>query len=213
MTGTGFDTSTHMPKQSALRPARLLQSRRGFTLIELMIVVAIVGVLAVLGTFSVRKYLANAKAAEARDSLGQIAKDASLAYERESAPTQASVLAQKTSTGLLHQLCSSASASIPAAATSIKAMKYQSRATDWSADQGTANKGFACLKFQMNVPQYYMYSYAASGSAAIGDSFTATAQGDLNGDQVLSLFQISGVIGSGHVVNVAPVLLEVRPED
>src|SRR5471030_3183022 len=47
---------------------------RGFTLIELMIVVAIVGVLAVLAVFSIRKYMANAKTAEARDKLGQIAK-------------------------------------------------------------------------------------------------------------------------------------------
>ena len=50
-------------------------SQRGFTLIELMIVVAIVGVLAVLAIYGVRKYIANSKTTEARNSLGQIAKD------------------------------------------------------------------------------------------------------------------------------------------
>ncbi len=48
-----------------------------------MIVVAIVGVLAVLAIYGVRKYIANAKTAEARNNLGQISKDSSSAFDRD----------------------------------------------------------------------------------------------------------------------------------
>ena len=57
---------------------------KGFTLIELMVVVAIVGVLAVLAIVGVRRYLSHSKSAEARNSLGALGKAAYAAmYIRE----------------------------------------------------------------------------------------------------------------------------------
>ncbi len=187
----------------------------GFTLIELMIVVAIVGILAVLAVYGVRKYIANAKTAEARNSLGQIGKDASAAYEREG--MAATVMGLGNSTGIVRQLCTDASSTVPSGKASIKGQKYQSRPSEWNADGATFGKGFSCLRFVMNDPQYFMYGYAGSGSTS-GSTFVATANGDLNGDDNTSAFRINGSIqnggGSGGLVlTVSPNIDESDPDE
>jgi type IV pilus assembly protein PilA len=178
---------------------KLKNLKRGFTLVELMIVVAIVGILAALAVYGVSKYVKNAKTAEARDALGRMAKDAVGAYNKETmAPT---VLAPGDSASVLHQLCASTSA-VP---TDVpKAAKYQTDPSDWGAD-------WSCLKFSMNEPQYYQYQYTSTSTA-----FSCIARGDLDGDEVESEFTMLGaVIGdtAKKAATYAPTIGEVRPDE
>jgi type IV pilus assembly protein PilA len=172
-------------------------------LVVLLIVLGCVfvfgGVLTVLAVYGVRKYIAAAKQMEARNAVAQIAKDAAAEYQERQPGAPGG-----------HGLCASASRSVPASAAKIRGAKYQSDESEWMVD-APRNAGFACLKFSMNQPQYYMYSYRASGKASPGDSFTATANGDLNGDGVLSTFTASGRVQPNGALEIAPSIQESEP--
>jgi type IV pilus assembly protein PilA len=152
------------------------------------VTIAGIGIMSVLAIYGVRKYIANAKTAEARNVLGQLAKGASAAFERN------------------QRICPSASSPVPSSMSDIKGIKYQSTAAEWEVD--TQRKaGFACLNFAMPDPQYFQYEYTATATA-----FTLRAHGDLNGDGKASTFEIQGQV-RGQDLTIAPSIKELNPEE
>jgi type IV pilus assembly protein PilA len=163
-------------------------------LVELMIVVAIIGVLAAIATYGVRKYLQAAKTSEAKQAVGSIARGASVAYNS------------------LEALCGNAKA-VPV--TVPKGTKYVPNNKEGSDfETGPTSEGWKCLKFTVNQPDKNRNSYNKCSQGIEGtknppkttvNGFEAAAQGDLDSDGTLSTFALTGELDTtARVVRLAP---------
>lgn len=159
-------------------------------LVLLAVSVPLVGMMAALGIYGIRRYLALAKSAEAKNNVVMIARHAAAAYERER------LLDGRPP----RRLCGSAT-SVPARPPS--AAKYLPAAGEFAT--GNEDEGWACLKVSFYGPIYYQYHYhQGSGwiapELAVGsDGFEAAAVGDLDGDGVHSRFARVGRVVGGEL--------------
>jgi type IV pilus assembly protein PilA len=182
---------------------------RAFTLVELMIVVAIIGVLAALAVYGVSRHLAASKSAEARNTLGALSRGAQAAYVREITP--ANVVAVGTpSSGSTQALCDGASP-VPSSIAAVQGTKYvpnDGPGKDYNT--GDNSIGWRCLRFSLDTAQYFQYNYiggnagtslaaqSAGASPPVSEpgplQFAAEASGDLNGNGKASLFSLAGKV-------------------
>ena len=111
-----------------------------------------IGIFSALAIYGVRKYIANAKRAEAMNVLGQWSKGMVACAEKDGLPLT--------------------SPAVPASLASVSGKKYQSAAGEWS------DPAFVCAGFLMNDPQYFQYQWLQA-SPAEGN---LVALGDFDGD-------------------------------
>ncbi len=155
---------------------------RGFTLIELMIVVAIIAILAVVAVPEFTKYLRAAKTAEANVMLDLIKKGSTSYY---STP--------RTQKGTSKRVHCRFPGPVNATPTASGCCKVDSNGDDRCDPSLSSwdNATWAALNFSITDEHYFQYSYNSTGSLS-NAMFTAEANADLDCDGTFSTFQFTG---------------------
>ncbi len=156
------------------------KSRSGFTLIELMIVVAIIGVLASIAIPAFVNYVKRTKTAEAGTNLKAMFLGASAYYQDERAERGLLALGDSGST----TACSVGAMVAGGAPSESK------QSIDFSV-----LPSYVALGFAAGDPLYYQYHVLGGASrcanAPSSNIYSFQAHGDLDGDGVRSTFEIS----------------------
>jgi type IV pilus assembly protein PilA len=170
------------------------RAQRGFTLIELMIVVAIIGILAAVAIPAFMKYIKKSKTSEARQFVKKIY-DGARAYWMD--PNYAA--------GSIQPIAAQFPAPTEAATADTGCCVMGSGSgTEKCAPNSSlwATPTWTALHFSVDDPHYYAYAYTvavgADGATDGSHNFTALAFGDLDCDGVQSTFSMFGVVDTQY---------------
>jgi type IV pilus assembly protein PilA len=154
------------------------KARRGFTLIELMIVVAIIGILAAVAIPAFMDYMKRSKRTEASLQLNKIGKNAKRAYLENS----------QFVTGTAAQFPVKGTSGCCAAAGSVAPNHCKVvPASTWAT-----NSVWAALDFEIDEETLFYYDYTGAAT-----SFTAKATGDLDCDGTEIVYTLTGNTAAG----------------
>jgi len=177
------------------------RKEKGFTLIELMIVVAIMGILAAVAIPAFIRYIQRAKTSEATSNVQKIYSGAVAYYDAEHVKQGFGA-----NTILKRRFpCDNGSSNwCPAAPP--KGKKTSEPKSCWTNTGANDGLVWKSLDFSIADHNYYAYRFVCT-SYANNPAFRGTAEGDLDGDSGYSLFERSGyadtvtdtVVGSAGV--------------
>lgn len=186
-----------------------LKGQKGFTLIELMIVVAIIGILAAIAIPNFLTYQLKSRQSEAKVNLNAI-KTSEISFNAErgcylGVPTMGALGAQPVAgTKTAPVGWPSSAAYPPTAAATSSAFCTTGPPNGVFTDIGFVASGNTLFQYATQgsliaapIPACQLGAAAASGVAALGDSgFIATASSNLDGDATLSFWGSSSDQGS-----------------
>lgn len=174
--------------------ARFLKRKiRGFTLIELMIVVVILGVLAAVAIPAFIKYIRRAKTSEAEDKISEMFRSAVSYFDQEQVSRGANADA------LVPQFPRDEGPSPATCATACAGN------ADGRCDPATYNISlwdtptWQALNFAISDRHYFVYSFDSTNvttERGEGATFTARAEANLDDDTICSTFERAAIVNS-----------------
>lgn len=172
--------------------------KKGFTLVELMIVVAIIGILAAVAIPGFMKYIKDSKTTEAKTNIKAVAEGAMTFFQTEHS-TDDSGTAFFT-----HQYPSKSYCKAKAAKDGDCAKAEKDNQPDTIQAAGAKTKGdfsgepWTSLNFQTSSPIYYTYSYKGTeGTTVAGSTFDIQAAAKLDKNTAVdSCFALAGTVSA-----------------